>query len=38
MFFKVPTVTKPEEAVVQPIAAKITPPKSEDTKGIGKTL
>lgn len=39
MFSKVP-VAKPEEAVVQPIAAKITPSKTEDslTKGTGKTV
>lgn len=34
MFSKVPAVAKPEE--IQPVAAKITPPKTEDrfTKGI----
>lgn len=40
MLSKVPSVAKPEEAVVQPFAAKISPSKTEDrlTKGTGKTL
>lgn len=40
MFSKVPTVAKPEEVVAQPIAAKMTPPKAEDslTKGTGKKV
>lgn len=40
MFSKVPSVAKPEEAVVQPFAAKISPSKTEDrlTKGTGKTV
>lgn len=40
MFSKVPVGEKPEEAIVQPIAARITPPETEDilTKGIGNTF
>lgn len=40
MFSKVPAVAKPEEVIVQPITAKITPPKPEDrlTKGTGNTM
>lgn len=31
MFSKVPAVAKPEEVVVQPVASKVTPPKTEGT-------
>lgn len=40
MFSKVPAVAKPEEAIVQPVVGKITPPKTEDiiAKGMGNIV